>query len=47
MVILRACVRVAVAKFLWSVTDLTKDESPHTGAENKKFYPLSGVFYSP
>ena len=31
VVILRACVRVAVAEFLWSVTDLTKDESPHTG----------------
>ena len=33
VVILRACVRVAVADFfcVWSVTDLTKDESPHTG----------------
>ena len=31
VVILRACVGVAVAEFLWSVTDLTKDESPHTG----------------
>ena len=31
VVILRACLRVAVAEFLLSVTDLTKDESPHTG----------------
>ena len=31
VVILRACVRVAVAEFLWSVTDLTKGENPHTG----------------
>ena len=31
VVILRACMRVAVAEFLCSVTDLTKDESPHTG----------------
>ena len=31
VVILRACVRVAVAEFLCSDTDLTKDESPHTG----------------
>ena len=31
VVILRACVRVAVAEILCSVTDLTKDESPHTG----------------
>ena len=31
VVILRACVGVAVAEFLCSVTDLTKDESPHTG----------------
>ena len=31
VVILRACVGVAVAEFLCSVTDLTKGESPHTG----------------
>ena len=31
VVMLRRCVRVAVSDFLWSVTVLTKDESPHTG----------------
>ena len=31
VMIWRACVRVAVAEFLCSVTDLTKGESPHTG----------------
>ena len=30
VVILRACMKVAVAEYLWSVTVLTKDESPHT-----------------
>ena len=31
VVILRVCVRGAVAEFLWCVTDLTKDGSPPTG----------------
>ena len=31
VVILRVCVRGAVAEFLWCVTDLTKDGSPRTG----------------
>ena len=44
MIILRACVWVAMAEFLWAVTVLTKDDSPHTGRIHH--YPLGGVFYS-
>ena len=36
VVILRACVRVAVVEFLWSVTDLPKNESPHKGCSDSE-----------